>query len=446
VNEPTVFIVDDDQAVARSLRWLIESVRLRVETFCSAQAFIDGYDAAKPGCLVLDVRMPGMSGLELQERLAAQRIHIPIIFITGHGDVQMAVRAVQAGAFDFVEKPFNDQDLLDRIQRAITRDAEWRDRDLQQARLRALFATLTPRETEVLDLVVEGLSNKAVANALGLSAKTVEVHRAKVMEKMHARSLSDLVKMAMQRQPADAGNVRKLGFAPAQHAQQRRKKHIGIKRLGQEIVHSRLEAPRFVLRESIRRHGDDRNLLAADHLANPPRRIQPVHVRHLHVHQYRRIGRPARRFDGLGAIACGIHGQSGRFQVQPRNLPVDRFVIDRQDALPGVALAQCRLGRARGKRRCRHFGPASPFFRRAVNQNVLPAPGVLSAPTSPPINSARRRLMANPSPVPPYRRVVELSACSKAPNSLESASGAIPIPVSSTENSSSAESGFLPRS
>ena len=200
MNEPTVFIVDDDQAVARSLRWLIESVRLRVENFGSAQAFIDGYDATRPGSLVLDVRMPGMSGLELQERLAAQRIHIPIIFITGHGDVQMAVRAVQAGAFDFVEKPFNDQDLLDRIQRAITRDAEWRDRDLQQARLRALFATLTPRETEVLELVVEGLSNKAVANALGLSAKTVEVHRAKVMEKMHARSLSDLVKMAMQRQ------------------------------------------------------------------------------------------------------------------------------------------------------------------------------------------------------------------------------------------------------
>ena len=200
MSEPTVFIVDDDQAVARSLRWLIETVRLRVETYGSAQSFIDGYDPARPGCLVLDVRMPGMSGLELQERLAAQRIRIPIIFITGHGDVQMAVRAVQAGAFDFVEKPFNDQDLLDRIQRAITRDAEWRDRDLQQARLRALFATLTPRETEVLELVVEGLSNKAVANALGLSAKTVEVHRAKVMEKMHARSLSDLVKMAMQRQ------------------------------------------------------------------------------------------------------------------------------------------------------------------------------------------------------------------------------------------------------
>ncbi|MEZ5615074.1 MAG: response regulator transcription factor [Rhodocyclaceae bacterium] len=200
MSDATVFIVDDDQAVARSLRWLIETVRLKVETFASAQAFLDGYDAARPGCLVLDVRMPGMSGLELQERLAASRIRLPIIFITGHGDVQMAVRAVQAGAFDFVEKPFNDQDLLDRIQRAIVFDAEQRGRQVQRAQLQALFASLTPREREVLDRVVEGLSNKAIANTLGLSAKTVEVHRAKVMEKMHARSLSDLVKLAMQNQ------------------------------------------------------------------------------------------------------------------------------------------------------------------------------------------------------------------------------------------------------
>lgn len=202
MNEPTVFIVDDDQAVARSLRWLIESVRLKVETFPSAQAFLDGYDATSSGCLVLDVRMPGMSGLDLQELLVAQRIHVPIIFITGHGDVQMAVRAVQAGAFDFVEKPFNDQDLLDRIQKAIARDADQRGKDAQRAQLRALFASLTPREREVLDLVVEGMSNKAIANSLGLSAKTVEVHRAKVMDKMHARSISDLVKMAMQNQMA----------------------------------------------------------------------------------------------------------------------------------------------------------------------------------------------------------------------------------------------------
>jgi two-component system response regulator FixJ len=198
MSEPTVFIVDDDQAVARSLRWLIESVRLGVETFASAQAFLDDYDSSKPGCLVLDVRMPGISGLELQERLVARRINVPIIFITGHGDVQMAVRALQAGAFDFVEKPFNDQDLLDRIQKAMAFDAERRGKEAQGAQLQALFASLTPREREVLDLVVEGMSNKAIANTLGLSAKTVEVHRAKVMEKMHARSISDLVKMAMQ--------------------------------------------------------------------------------------------------------------------------------------------------------------------------------------------------------------------------------------------------------
>lgn len=202
MSEPTVFIVDDDQAVARSLRWLIETVRVKVETFSSAQAFLDGYDSSQPGCLVLDVRMPGMSGLDLQERLAAQRIHVPIIFITGHGDVQMAVRAVQSGAFDFVEKPFNDQDLLDRIQKAIIFDAGQRGKNMQRVQLRSLFASLTPREREVMDLVVEGMSNKAIANSLGLSAKTVEVHRAKVMEKMHARSVADLVKMAMQNQAA----------------------------------------------------------------------------------------------------------------------------------------------------------------------------------------------------------------------------------------------------
>lgn len=202
MNEPTVFIVDDDEAVARSLRWLIETVQLKVETFSSAQGFLDGYVASKPGCLVLDVRMPGMSGLDLQERLATQGIDVPIIFITGHGDVQMAVRAVQSGAFDFVEKPFNDQDLLDRIQKAIIFDAGQRSKNAQRAQLRALFASLTPREGEVLDLVVEGMSNKAIANSLGLSAKTVEVHRAKVMEKMHARSVADLVKMSMQNRTA----------------------------------------------------------------------------------------------------------------------------------------------------------------------------------------------------------------------------------------------------
>ena len=199
MNEATVFIVDDDQAVARSLCWLIETVRLRVEVSASAQRFFDTFDPARAGCLLLDVRMPGMSGLELQQRLSARAVyHLPIIFITGHGDVQMAVRAVQAGAFDFVEKPFNDQDLLDRVQRAIAHDAAQRERQCEQDRRRALIDALTAREREVLDMVAQGMSNKAVANRLGLSAKTVEFHRAKVMEKLHARSVADLVKLSMQ--------------------------------------------------------------------------------------------------------------------------------------------------------------------------------------------------------------------------------------------------------
>jgi FixJ family two-component response regulator len=198
MREQTVFVVDDNEAVARSLRWLVETVQLKVETYASAQAFLDGYDEAKPGCLVLDVRMPGMSGLDLQERLAAQRIHIPIIFVTGHGDVQMAVRAVKSGAFDFIEKPFNNQDLLDRIHKAIRFDTVQRGHEMQRGQLRALFAHLTAREREVLDQVVVGKSNKAIANCFGLSAKTIEVHRAKVMEKLRADSVADLVKMRMQ--------------------------------------------------------------------------------------------------------------------------------------------------------------------------------------------------------------------------------------------------------
>lgn len=198
MTAPTVYLIDDDPSVRQGLARLIRVAGHVVETFASAQEFLAAGPPAGPGCLVLDVRMPDVGGLELQERLAGREGPMPIIFITGHGDVQMAVRAVQAGAFDFVEKPFNDQDLLDRIQKAIARDADQRGKDAQRAQLRALFASLTPREREVLDLVVEGMSNKAIANSLGLSAKTVEVHRAKVMDKMHARSISDLVKMAMQ--------------------------------------------------------------------------------------------------------------------------------------------------------------------------------------------------------------------------------------------------------
>lgn len=199
MSEPTVFIIDDDPAVARSLRWLIEGVQLRVELFNSAQTFLDGYDETTPGCMVLDVRIPGLSGLDLQERMSERyTYHVPIIFITGHGDVKMAVRAIQAGAFDFVEKPFRDQELLDKVQRAIIFDAEQRGIVAKQVEITELISTLSPREREVFDLVAEGMSNKVIAHELGLSSKTVEVHRAKVMEKLHARSLADLVKMSMQ--------------------------------------------------------------------------------------------------------------------------------------------------------------------------------------------------------------------------------------------------------
>jgi RNA polymerase sigma factor (sigma-70 family) len=199
LRAPTVFIVDDDQAVVRSLRWLIEAIGLEVEAHASASDFLAAFDPARPGCLMLDVRMPGMSGLELQQRLAARHpYHLPIVFITGHGDVQMAVQAIQAGAFDFVEKPFGDQDLLDRVQRAIAHDAVQREREGERERLRTLFATLTGREREVLDLVVQGQSNKTIARALDVSAKTVEFHRAKLMEKLRARSVADLVKLTLQ--------------------------------------------------------------------------------------------------------------------------------------------------------------------------------------------------------------------------------------------------------
>lgn len=199
MSEPTVFIIDDDPAVARSLRWLIEAVKLKVELFTSAQEFLDIYDDTTPGCMLLDVRIPGLSGLELQEQLAKRyAYHVPIIFVTGHGDVKMAVRAIQFGAFDFVEKPFRDQELLDKIQRAIVFDAEQRGKVAKQVEITELISTLSPREREVFDLVAEGMSNKAIAYTLELSSKTVEAHRAKVMEKLHAKSLADLVKLSMQ--------------------------------------------------------------------------------------------------------------------------------------------------------------------------------------------------------------------------------------------------------
>jgi FixJ family two-component response regulator len=192
-----VFVVDDDQEVRDALRLLMESVGLRVETFPSAQAFLEQFDPGLPGCLLLDVRMPGMSGLELQARLTAERIHPPVIIITGHGDVPMAVRAVQAGAVDFIEKPFNDQALLDSVHRAIEKDGAQRGEASRLADIEARYEKLTPREREVLEQVVAGKRNKVIAADLDVSQSTVEAHRAKVMEKMEADSLSDLMRMML---------------------------------------------------------------------------------------------------------------------------------------------------------------------------------------------------------------------------------------------------------
>ncbi len=194
---PLVFIVDDDEAVRNSLRLLVKSVGLPAAAAKSAQEFLAGYDSDQPGCLVLDVRMPGMSGIELQQELNARGAVIPVIFITGHGDIPMAVEAMQQGAFDFLQKPFRDQDLVDRIQLALAKDRTNRDELTQRSRIRERLATLTPREREVLDLIVAGKPNKIMAADLGLSQRTVEIHRARVMEKMAASSLAQLVRMTL---------------------------------------------------------------------------------------------------------------------------------------------------------------------------------------------------------------------------------------------------------
>jgi FixJ family two-component response regulator len=199
VSEPTVFIVDDDDAVRRFLSGLIASVELRVEAFASARDFLEAYEPGQPGCLVLDVRMPGMSGLELQRELAEQAIDLPVIILTGHGNVQLAVHAMQAGAIDFVEKPFDNELLLDRIQRAVAENVRAGSERIKQIEIAERMQLLTPREREVLDLVVAGQTNKGVARHLDISEKTVEIHRANVMRKMQAKSLANLVKMATDR-------------------------------------------------------------------------------------------------------------------------------------------------------------------------------------------------------------------------------------------------------
>jgi len=189
----TVFVVDDDEAVRDSLALLLRSVELAVATFSNAHEFLDSYDPAAPGCLILDVRLPGMSGLELQQRLADDGADLPIVFITGHGDVPMAVRAMRRGAVDFLQKPFSDQELLDRAQQALAEQSQRRQQSESKAEIAQRIRSLTPREHEVMELIVEGLANKVIANRLGTSQRTVEVHRASVMRKMQADSVARLV-------------------------------------------------------------------------------------------------------------------------------------------------------------------------------------------------------------------------------------------------------------
>jgi len=192
-----VFIVDDDEAVRSSLRMLIRSVGLQARAFGLANEFLEAYDPGLPGCVVLDVRMPGMSGMEMQQELNRRGATIPVVFITGHGDVPMAVEAMQHGAFDFLQKPFRDQDLLDRVQRALERDAQTRAAFTARTTIRERIRSLTPRELEVMRLVTMGKANKVIGAELGVSQRTVEIHRAHVMEKMQANSLAALVRMAL---------------------------------------------------------------------------------------------------------------------------------------------------------------------------------------------------------------------------------------------------------
>jgi len=196
-REPEVFVVDDDEAVRNSLRLLLKSLGMPAVTLGSAEEFLAGYDPEQPGCIVLDVRMPGMTGPELQDELNRRGAIIPVIFITGHGDVPMAVEAMQHGAVDFLQKPFSDRDLTDRIQRALS--ADHRNRALlgEKDQIRARMAMLTPRERQVLELVTRGKSNKVIAGDLGVSQRTVEIHRAHVTEKMGATSLAHLVRMTI---------------------------------------------------------------------------------------------------------------------------------------------------------------------------------------------------------------------------------------------------------
>jgi len=197
-QNPTAYVVDDDESIRTLWRWLMESNGIAVKTFATAAEFIEFYRSGSAGCLVLDLKLPGMSGLELQEYLNGRDIEIPIVFVTGHGDVQAAVSALKGGAVDFIQKPFGHREVLAIIANAFQRDAELRDKRTRRSRIAGRLATLTEREREVLQRIIEGKPNKIIASELDISVKTVEFHRAKVMEKAGVDSVAELVQVAMQ--------------------------------------------------------------------------------------------------------------------------------------------------------------------------------------------------------------------------------------------------------
>jgi FixJ family two-component response regulator len=263
--QSTVLIVDDDPAVRRSLQRLVESADLRAETFASAEDFLGGVLPEGPTCLLLDVQMPGLSGPDLQERLARAHHRIPIIFITGHGTIPMSVRAMKAGAADFFAKPVDGETLLAAIESAIARDQSERRRDYEIEGIRARLGSLTARQRQVLELVVRGHLNKQVAHTLGLSEKTVKVHRAHVMEKMGVRSLAELVRLtdkadfAAANEPAFASASAKRHAEPREHREPWRRPDVAVSARASSTDPE--ESPRFQRPSSDRRSSADAVIL-----------------------------------------------------------------------------------------------------------------------------------------------------------------------------------------
>lgn len=198
--EPTVFVIDDDEAVRTVIGQLVETVDIKAETFSDAGEFLDSFDPGRPGCLILDVRMPGMSGLVLQSKLRKEHIPIPVIFISGHGDVLMAVEAMRGGAVDFIEKPFRNQVLLDRINEALAKDASARCQRERKVEIEAKASLLTARQQEIMNLLAKGKNSKAVAYELGINQKTVDFHRANILEKMETDSVVELALLTHEAQ------------------------------------------------------------------------------------------------------------------------------------------------------------------------------------------------------------------------------------------------------